>query len=104
MGGGRAERLAPRLIKAFRGRIANLCRRHATNVKYGIIYATEERGMEKTMKIADDIKYVGVNDHDIDLFEGQFVVPRGMAYNSYLVKDEKTLVFDSVDARTSAPR
>ena len=51
------------------------------------------------MKIRDDIKYVGVNDHDIDLFEGQYVVPRGMAYNSYLVKDEKTLVFDTVDAR-----
>ncbi len=51
------------------------------------------------MKIRDDIKYVGVNDHDIDLFEGQYAVPRGMAYNSYLVKDEKLLVFDSVDAR-----
>ena len=51
------------------------------------------------MTITDDIKYIGVNDHDIDLFEGQYVVPRGMAYNSYLVKDEKTLVFDTVDAR-----
>ena len=51
------------------------------------------------MKITEDIKYVGVDDHDIDLFEGQFVVPRGMAYNSYLVKDNKTLVFDTVDAR-----
>ncbi len=51
------------------------------------------------MTIADDIKYVGVNDHDVDLFEGQFNVPLGMAYNSYLVIDEKTLVFDSVDAR-----
>ena len=51
------------------------------------------------MKISDDIKYVGVNDHDIDLFEGQYVVPRGMAYNSYVIKDEKTAVFDTVDAR-----
>ncbi|MBR3221914.1 MAG: MBL fold metallo-hydrolase [Kiritimatiellae bacterium] len=51
------------------------------------------------MTIRDDIRYVGVNDHDVDLFEGQYVVPRGMAYNSYLVKDEKTLVFDTVDAR-----
>ena len=51
------------------------------------------------MKINEDIRYVGVNDHDIDLFEGQYVVPRGMAYNSYLVKDGKTVVFDSVDAR-----
>ena len=50
------------------------------------------------MKITDDILYVGVNDHKVDLFEGQYVVPRGMAYNSYLVKDEKTLVFDTVDA------
>ena len=51
------------------------------------------------MDISDDIKYIGVNDHDVDLFEGQYVVPLGMAYNSYLVKDEKTVVFDTVDAR-----
>lgn len=51
------------------------------------------------MTITEDIKYIGVNDHDIDLFEGQYVVPLGMAYNSYLVKDEKTLVFDTVDQR-----
>ena len=51
------------------------------------------------MKIADDIKYIGVNDHEVDLFEGQYVVPLGMAYNSYLVKDEKTVVFDTVDGR-----
>jgi len=51
------------------------------------------------MKISEDIKYVGVNDHDIDLFEGQYVVPRGMAYNSYVIKDEKTALFDTVDAR-----
>ena len=50
------------------------------------------------IKISDDIKYVGVNDHDVDLFEGQYVVPNGMAYNSYLVKDGKTVVFDTVDA------
>lgn len=49
------------------------------------------------MNIADDIKYIGVNDHQVDLFEGQFVVPLGMAYNSYLVIDEKTVVFDTVD-------
>lgn len=51
------------------------------------------------MEITKDIKYVGVNDHQIDLFEGQYVVPNGMAYNSYLVMDEKTVVFDTVDAR-----
>lgn len=48
------------------------------------------------MKIANDIKYVGVNDHKVDLFEGQYDVPNGMAYNSYIITDEKTAVFDSV--------
>ena len=51
------------------------------------------------MKITNDIKYVGVNDHDIDLFEGQYVVPLGMAYNSYVIMDEKIAVMDTVDAR-----
>ena len=50
------------------------------------------------MKISNDILYVGVNDHDIDLFEGHYIVPEGMAYNSYVIKDEKTAVMDSVDA------
>ena len=49
--------------------------------------------------ITNDIKYVGVNDHDIDLFEGQYDVPNGMAYNSYVIVDEKCAVMDSVDAR-----
>ena len=49
--------------------------------------------------ITNSIKYVGVNDHKIDLFEGQYIVPNGMAYNSYLIKDEKTAVMDSVDLR-----
>ena len=48
-------------------------------------------------KITDDIIYIGVNDHDIDLFEGQFIVPNGMAYNSYVILDEKIAVFDTVD-------
>ena len=52
-----------------------------------------------SMTIKKDIFYVGVNDHDIDLFEGQFVVPDGMAYNSYVVSDEKIAVFDTVDAK-----
>ena len=51
------------------------------------------------MTITDDIKYIGVNDHDIDLFEGQYDVPNGMAYNSYLILDEKIAVMDTVDAR-----
>ena len=51
------------------------------------------------MNICEDIVYVGVNDHQVDLFEGQFPVPNGMAYNSYLVRDDKIAVFDSVDAR-----
>lgn len=50
------------------------------------------------MIITNDIKYVGVNDKDVDLFEGQYVVPNGMAYNSYVVFDDKITVFDSVDA------
>ena len=50
------------------------------------------------MKVSNDIIYVGVNDHDIDLFEGQYEVPLGMAYNSYLIKDEKIAVMDTVDA------
>ena len=50
------------------------------------------------MKIANDILYVGVNDHDVDLFEGHYIVPEGMAYNSYVVKGEKTAVMDSVDS------
>ena len=51
------------------------------------------------MKITNDIKYVGVNDHEIDLFEGQYVVENGMAYNSYVIIDEKIAVVDTVDAR-----
>ena len=48
-------------------------------------------------KITNDIYYVGVNDHQVDLFEGQYVVPNGMAYNSYVIKDEKIAVIDTVD-------
>ncbi len=51
------------------------------------------------MIITNDIKYVGVNDHDIDLFEGQYVVENGMAYNSYVIMDDKIAVMDTVDAR-----
>ncbi len=51
------------------------------------------------MNITKDIRYIGVNDHNIDLFEGQYVVPNGMAYNSYVIIDEKIAVMDTVDAR-----
>lgn len=51
--------------------------------------------------ISENIKYIGVNDKDIDLFEGQYVVPNGISYNSYLIKDEKTVVMDTVDKRKS---
>ncbi len=51
------------------------------------------------MKVSNDIRYIGVNDHDIDLFEGQYAVPLGMAYNSYVILGEKIAVMDSVDAR-----
>lgn len=49
------------------------------------------------MKITDSIKYIGVNDHSVDLFEGQYDVPNGIAYNSYVITDEKIAVMDSVD-------
>ena len=48
--------------------------------------------------ISKDIQYIGVNDHELDLFEGQYIVPGGMAYNSYVILDEKTAVLDTVDA------
>ena len=48
------------------------------------------------MKISENIKYIGVNDHKIDLFEGQYSVPNGISYNSYVVLDEKIAVFDTV--------
>lgn len=50
------------------------------------------------VKITNDIKYVGVNDHEVDLFEGQYVVENGMSYNSYVILDEKIAVMDTVDA------
>lgn len=52
-----------------------------------------------SMKITDDILYIGVNDHDVDLFEGQYIVPNGMSYNSYVIMDEKIAVMDTVDIR-----
>ncbi len=51
------------------------------------------------MNITNDIKYIGVNDHEIDLFEGQYDVPNGISYNSYVIIDEKVAVMDTVDAR-----
>lgn len=51
------------------------------------------------MQITKDIRYIGVNDHEIDLFEGQYVVPNGMAYNSYAIIDEKIAIMDTVDGR-----
>ncbi len=50
------------------------------------------------MFITDSIRYIGVNDHEVDLFEGQYVVPNGMAYNSYIIMDEKIAIMDTVDA------
>ena len=51
------------------------------------------------MKITPDIRYIGVNDHQVDLFEGQYVVPNGMSYNSYAILDDKIAIMDTVDAR-----
>jgi len=54
------------------------------------------------MTVTNDIRYVGVNDHQVDLFEGQYVVPNGMAYNSYVIMDEKVAVMDTVDQHFGA--
>ena len=51
------------------------------------------------MRVAEDLMYVGVNDHEIDLFEGQYAVKNGMSYNSYVILDEKVAVMDSVEVR-----
>ena len=53
----------------------------------------------RSMKVSESVRYVGADDHDIDLFEGQFHVPLGMAYNSYVILDDKIAVMDSVDGR-----
>lgn len=53
----------------------------------------------KDVKISDDIRYIGCDDEDLDLFESQYIVPNGMAYNSYVIKDEKTVVMDTIDER-----
>ena len=59
----------------------------------------EKKYKESTMKnFSENIKYIGVDDRDLDLFEGQYVVPEGMAYNSYVIVDEKIAVTDTVDA------
>jgi len=50
------------------------------------------------MFITNDIKYIGVNDHEIDLFEGQYIVPNGISYNSYAIMDEKIAIMDTADA------
>ena len=57
----------------------------------------EKRG--NIYMITNDLKYIGVNDHEIDLFEGQYMVPDGMAYNSYVILDEKIAVMDSVERK-----
>jgi len=54
------------------------------------------------MTITKDIRYIGVNDHQVDLFEGQYVVPNGMSYNSYVILDEKVAVMDTVDRHFTA--
>ena len=58
--------------------------------------------MVKDVYISEDIKYIGVDDKDIDLFEGQYVVPNGISYNSYIIKDSKIAVMDTVDSRKTA--
>ena len=55
------------------------------------------------MTVTNDIRYIGVNDHQVDLFEGQYVVPNGMSYNSYVILDEKIAVMDTVDKNFTQP-
>lgn len=64
-----------------------------------IISNTIIRGEKMIRKITDKIIYVGCNDHKIDMFEGQYVVPNGMAYNSYVILDEKTAVLDTMEEK-----
>ena len=59
-------------------------------------------GSNMINKVTETVFYVGANDHDVDLFEGQYVVPDGMAYNSYVIKDEKTAVIDTIDKSKTA--
>ena len=53
-------------------------------------------------EFSKSIKYIGVNDKDLDLFESQYIIPNGVSYNSYLIEDEKIAVMDTVDARKTA--
>ena len=64
---------------------------------HAALHIIQKKGI-RIMKVTNDIIYVGVNDHEIDLFEGQYHVPNGMAYNSYVIMDEKIAVMDTVDA------
>ena len=59
----------------------------------------KERIFMKDTFISKDIIYIGADDKDIDLFESQYIVPNGISYNSYLIKDEKTTIMDTVDKR-----
>ena len=54
------------------------------------------------IKVTETIKYIGVDDTDLDLFESQYIVPNGISYNSYLIEDEKIAIMDTVDKRKSA--
>ena len=63
---------------------------------YNMVKKNTEKG-NFTMTITNDIKYIGVNDHLVDLFEGQYIVPNGISYNSYVILDEKIAVMDTVD-------
>ena len=51
------------------------------------------------IEISDAVRYIGCDDHDLDLFESQYIVPNGMAYNSYLILDDKVAIMDTVDPR-----
>jgi flavorubredoxin len=63
------------------------------------LYKLKQEREEEAMKITDSVYYVGVNDRDLDLFEGQYIIPNGVSYNSYVIMDEKIAIMDMVDKR-----
>ena len=62
----------------------------------------EKDGKMEDMNISQDIRYTGVDDLDIDLFENQYIVPKGMSYNSWVVLDSRVAILDTADARKAA--
>ena len=71
-------------------------------VEQGIIIKTEREDMGMIKNVTDNVHYVGVDDKTIDLFQGQYVVPNGVSYNSYVIMDDKIAIMDMVDKRKAS--